>query len=861
MKKIFTSLFLVAIFSLNVFANPVDVKTAKQIGQTFLARMNEASVLKSYHNLELVYEANTNANSKNTESLQTTYFYVFNAETDGFVIVAGDDNVIPILGYSHEGSFHPNNIPPNMQKWLESYKTEIRYAIENNITATEEIQTEWQELKADFFVKTSTKSLAVSPLVNTKWGQGNPYNAQCPGSGNNKAVTGCVATAMAQIMKYWNYPAQGTGSHSYRSQNYGQLSANFGNTTYQWSLMPVPSTTSSNSAVATLMYHCGVSVDMNYGPQESGAYVISAASPLTHCAEYALKTYFGYKNSLRGIQRNNYTETQWINLLKTELNAARPVLYVGYGDEGGHAFVCDGYDNNNYFHFNWGWRGTSDGYFYVSALNPGNLGTGGGSGGFNTHQQAIIGIEPSSSIQNHDLRLYTSLSMSNTSIWFGNSISVTVKIANYGYTTFQGTFGAAILNSEGVFIDFLSTSPQTLSAGYNVEKTFTNSGGPPFIPGNYVVVIYSKTTDGEWKVVANGNYTNSRAFNIHYSSDIETRSDFTYETLIQNQSATVNVSIKNAGTSTFYGKFRVSLANLDGSHVQNIDIADAPTSGLQANYYYLNGLNFTGTITATPGTYLMSLAYQRVGESRWTYAGSSDYQNPIFVIVEPQPLQPDIYEPNNTQAQARDLSVNFFDNNANVKTTGSNLHIETDIDYYKIVLPSGYNYTVKPRLHDSRNSANGETYTVDAMFSYSTNGTTYSEGYDDVMPGNISVENGGTIYFKVTPFFSGDTGTYLLDVQITRSLPSNINNIESNNQISIYPNPANDFVIIDFQNFSENVNRIVLCDIQGRQIYSENFTAFTKTINLPLKSISNGIYFVEIYSAKGVLTKKLIVQK
>jgi hypothetical protein len=227
--------------------------------------------------------------------------------------------------------------------------------------------------------KNVSVSTAVSPLVQTKWDQSPYYNNLCPydNSKGERTVTGCVATAMAQVMNYWEYPKKGTGFHSYNHSKYGTLNANFGSTTYDWANMPNELTSSSSTvqknAVATLMYHCGVSVDMDYNVSSeggSGAYVISSRSPVTHCTEYALKTYFGYKTSIQGVQKADYTTTNWKNLLKAELDASRPIVYAGFGD-GGHCFVCDGYDNNDYFHFNWGWGGLYDGYFALNALIPG----------------------------------------------------------------------------------------------------------------------------------------------------------------------------------------------------------------------------------------------------------------------------------------------------------------------------------------------------------------------------------------------------------------------------------------------------------------------------------------------------------
>jgi len=279
-----TLLILAAFFALNLFAAPIDVATAKQVGETFLAKpVTATGVLKTKKqqpNLELVYTATAIQISSENQLLQNdaqTFvpFYIFSTENNGYVIVAGDDRVIPILGYSEDGTFDPNNIPPNMQKWLEGYKSEIRYVVENNIAATAEIQSEWQMLQSGGGIKAPSLADAVAPLLTTKWDQSPYYNDLCPGTGSNKAVTGCVATAMAQVMKFHNYPTTGTGFHSYNSANYGTLSANFGGTTYNWTNMPNQLTSSSSStqktAVATLMYHCGVSVDMMYSAQSSGA--------------------------------------------------------------------------------------------------------------------------------------------------------------------------------------------------------------------------------------------------------------------------------------------------------------------------------------------------------------------------------------------------------------------------------------------------------------------------------------------------------------------------------------------------------------------------------------------------------------
>jgi hypothetical protein len=200
------------------------------------------------------------------------------------------------------------------------------------------------------------EAASAGPLLSTKWNQGQYYNASCPvdAEGTDGHVpVGCVAVAMAQVMKYHNYPVTGTGSHSYSHPVYGTLSANFGATTYNWASMP-DSLSKYDSDVATLLYHVGVSVEMDYTPDQSGAYMSDAA--------YALETYFKYSNSLSYVWKSSYSTDEWTTILRTEIDNKRPILYSGHGT-GGHAFVCDGYSGSDYFHFNWGWGGSEDNYF------------------------------------------------------------------------------------------------------------------------------------------------------------------------------------------------------------------------------------------------------------------------------------------------------------------------------------------------------------------------------------------------------------------------------------------------------------------------------------------------------------------
>lgn len=324
--------------------------------------------------------------------------YIFESMTgNGFVIVSAEDRIQPILAYSTESKFFAANgsYSPEADYWVDLYSKQIDYTIVNNLSSTTAIAEQWAILQNGNITTPPPPATPIAPMLTTLWDQMPHYNYYCP----TGTPTGCVATAMAQVMKFWNYPNQGTGQHSYStSTEGGTLSANFGATTYSWANMPNQLTSGSSSAqktaIGTLMFHCGVAVDMNYTTSASGAQVILGSAS----AKNAYTNYFGYKSSIKGYKREDfYSDYTWHKMLVFEIKTGRPILYAGFGGSGGHAFVFDGYDQNEMFHINWGWGGMSNGYFEVNNLNPSALGTGGGGGNFNSGQQAIVMLEPPSS--------------------------------------------------------------------------------------------------------------------------------------------------------------------------------------------------------------------------------------------------------------------------------------------------------------------------------------------------------------------------------------------------------------------------------------------------------------------------------
>ncbi len=550
MKKTYVLLsFLLALCTAS-YAKEVPLSTAKTVGYNYLLQHGTSS-LNDVSDLNLVYTSGT----------APAYFYVFSGNSC-FVIVSAEDGVVPVLGYSKEGAFRTDHIPASISSFLGRYNKQIDYVITNKVAASPDIETSWSNLiqnkKSGYAERTTT----VPPLITTTWDQIQYYNDDCPidagapaGFGG-RVPTGCVATCVAQVMKFWSWPAQGVGSNSYSTSSYGTLSANFASTTYNWAAMP-SSISSPNASIATLMFDLGVALNMQYSPNESGSYVTIAGSPIANCAEYALSTYFNY--TVQGVERSSYTDAAWLSLIEGELNAGRPVVYDGDGTAGGHCFVADGYDASDNFHINWGWSGADNGYYYMDALNPPSLGTGGGAGGFNADQEALINVKPNAALVPADIELYDYVNVTQTSISYDDTFTVYTNVLNNGTTTFNGDFCfAAYDDATGNFVTYLdSVMGTSLPAGdIFTPPGFGYSGlySAAMIPGVYDIKVLFRPTGGSWSNVATGGgglYVNSTVLTVYNHNPIEIYSPMTLTPtpLVQGSSASVALNIYNGDVS------------------------------------------------------------------------------------------------------------------------------------------------------------------------------------------------------------------------------------------------------------------------------------------------------------------------
>lgn len=352
MKKHILTLLALVVACLSMHANPVGQETARRLGQSFAASNFEFSRQSS--DLNLVYTAFSDRGE--------ACYYVFNIGDTGFVIIAGDDHYRPVIGYSEEGIFDPDDMAPALVDYLDGVRQGVMEAAAAP-AAQPAVAADWAMLEKTGRMVSRHGGREDEYLVETKWNQNYPYNYFCPegaGGPGGHCYAGCVATAAAQLMRYWSHPIQGQGSHTYYPEDhpeYGPLTANFGETTYDWANMPNSISSSSPieqiEAVALLIYHAGVSVDMNYRPSSSGA--------VTGLLCQTMPAYFFYTDQMANLYREEYTHEEYMQLIIKAIDMNWPMVHRG----GGHAYVLDGYNDNDMVHFNWGWSGSSDGWFNI----------------------------------------------------------------------------------------------------------------------------------------------------------------------------------------------------------------------------------------------------------------------------------------------------------------------------------------------------------------------------------------------------------------------------------------------------------------------------------------------------------------
>lgn len=467
MNRIFTTLFFLAAANF-VMGENISEQQAIDIATNFF---------------------NTNASSTRSENAQLTvaqssmgYYAINRGSSNGYVIVAATDQLgAEVLGYADTGSIDPENMPDNLRWWLSEYDRQANYAANHNINVSSRSTTD------------HASRAAIEPLLTTNWDQDEPYNNNCPTYEGERCYTGCVATAIAQIMNYHKWPRQGSGSVTYMcyqtETDSMTLSRDFSGSTYDWENMSDTYNSSnseaSNAAVAKLMEDVGYGCEMWYTPYGSAANSIDAAQ--------ALVKYFSYDKAIKFIYRDYYTHDEWEDLLYGELAASRPLYYAGnaYNEENGHAFVMDGY-KDCYYHINWGWGGVSNGYFLITDLFPSIQGVGGLGTDYSYDAEAIVGIRPLVDGSEEEVNLYSDIDFKvngSTTLTNASTASFTCDVLSNCISTHNIVMGLKVVDGNGTVSYVKSTSdPKELEPSNDIETTFEVSMSDfPKTSGSYDV--------------------------------------------------------------------------------------------------------------------------------------------------------------------------------------------------------------------------------------------------------------------------------------------------------------------------------------------------------------------------------------
>ena len=593
LRQLFVVCALLLCFHAN--AKKVEVADAASVGHFFMSQTLEVN--QGDVDLNMVYTAVDATNP--AEAL----YYVFNInQHQGFVIVSADDIAVPILGYSLQGGYQPNAMPPNFEGWMNGVAEAIGEGISKGIEPDQQTFDEWKALlehDVNYFTARDG-SRAVNPLLTTKWDQEDPYNQQGPTYNGQKCYTGCVATAMAQVMRYHAYPASATGTTpAYTTSTLGiSVPAITLGATYQWSLMIDQYGGGANQqqkdAVALLMYHCGASVKMDYNPvgsNGSGAFSTDAGAAMT--------TFFKYDKSMRMQRKAYYSNNDWIALFKQELDASRPMYHNGSGSAGGHAFVCDGYNNSNQFHFNWGWSGYSDGYFSVTPLSS-----------FPNDNGVFVGTKPDAGgaqAYNIDIFYDKNLESDKSSVQPLETFTVSAPLFNSGYKDATGLQGGIGLYQGNNLIATMGVKNLgTLQAEYYFPSLSFSCQVPTGTPaGNYTIRAIAKTSDSNWEI-ARASYGYKTELTLQVTA-------MTYTITAQAETGGSidpqgNIQVAEGGSKTFTIKantgYVISKVLVDGTNNQAaVDNGTYTFSNVTANHTITAGFEpITHTIIAIAGT-------------------------------------------------------------------------------------------------------------------------------------------------------------------------------------------------------------------------------------------------------------------
>ena len=587
------------------YAEQINIAEAQNNARQFLSA-NQKSLKgqssRTSDRLTLAYTAQSNFNE------DENCFYVFNRSNGGFIIAGADDCAQQVLGVADEGSFDYQNMPENMRWWLSQYTEQISNAMLTRSTSADELTVN-KAVPTSTGTNTSSR-ISVPTMCQTLWDQGTYYNNECPEEDGVHCYTGCVATALAQVMKYHNYPDSGTGTLSFTSSGSTKLTVDFSEGAYDWNNMPNQLTNKSSeaevNAVARLMYHCGALVQTVY-------YTSGSAANMTNILR-SLPVYMGYSKSCSYRDRSYFTDSQWEEIIYNEMVNHRPVCYSGGTNANRHAFVCDGYNaDDNTFHFNWGWSGNGNGYFKLTALEPFGPNS---YYVYNAKQCAVIGIQPPTGNDKYDMPLYTAGNLrgvvQSSTLYLSfrtadNSSSKFTCVTNYcSYESNDRTnkLGIKLVNTETQETTIIQPSEEAYTYYTNTNSDASTYGkywpkitsyiknGESFIASP----VYKDNEDEDWKplnfvegaiteVLVARNATDGK-FNV---TQVLTPADLHIDDInvaqaVAGKTLEADLTVSNLGQSEYVGELSVLLVDAQGAEAatfsQDIDVLGNTTQNV-----------------------------------------------------------------------------------------------------------------------------------------------------------------------------------------------------------------------------------------------------------------------------------------
>lgn len=830
MKSIstFILIFLAAVSSL--YAQYRDVNQAQDLALAFLSKTTGVQ-----QRVPMSKDALVPVNYQ-TDS-QHPFFHIFTVnENKGFVVVSADERTADILAYSDKSNFEAGKLPPAFKYWLSVYEEELKLIRNSGLPVAK--------------VNEQVSVQAVSPLLGAiKWDQGSPYNQLCPliPSSTNRTVTGCVATGMAQVMRYHCWPAQGTGNKTYTTETLQiPLTVDFSQTSYDWDNMTATygsaSTEAQKTAVATLMYHAGVAVEMDYNTESSATFLDMAR---------ALHNHFGYDRDLQLKHRDFFTRDQWQNYLLTELYASRPVLYGGTSsNNSGHLWVCDGVDQNGYFHFNWGWGGLSNGYFLVTALNPSALGTGGGIGGYNGYQHIAIGIQSPDAVDAPRLSMYmrklelTSTSSINRSGTF--SINYT-ELFNRGIWPVAIQFGLGLYNGNNLVSIIKQYQQNSLDTNYGWNNLSMTALTIPtnVSAGNYQLrPIIRNTGQTTWDFIpvrtGSPDYINVAvtASNITFSYPSPDKHQLALQELktignvYQAKTGRFSIAVRNDGLEY------LSFVKVKLSPVTTGDVFETAAETLNLKNGEADTLVLTGAVNLIPGEYWMKVMIDNTNNA----------YNPVYVNLGDSVKINVLATPVAAPALALTEVIAFPDNSSVPKEAASLRASITNTGGLfegKII---AFLFTMSP------GTSIGYIGYQDGIFDTNETRVVYFNGNIQQEVGNYRIalyyQNNGWQQFQPTQFS-------LIPFTLVNNAGTSVSLVESKNQFSVYPNPAVDEIRITTPSSLLSVS---VYSMDGKRVWHTS-SPTGEELQIQLSDWIPGVYMIRAESQTGSTQTYRFVKK